>query len=263
VTPSSESLALIKWSKPGIIYVARNRVNGKMYVGKTTKSIRERRKSHKDSALGKISKLPFHEAIRKYGIDGFDWKMVQKCHDLQTLDTAEKWWIRSLNTLVHDGYNCATGGSGQASNSQILARLGKVKRNRPPISEETRRKLSIAHSNRRHSDETKKKMSAWQIGRKRPEVSAVMKGRVFSEETRRKLSEAQKKSMTPERRELLASKNRGKKQSPEQYAKTIENLKKYRRKSAANKRKTGEANRATWARKKLSGKNGQISLNFD
>jgi hypothetical protein len=33
------SSALVKWSKPGIIYVARNRVNGKLYVGQTIKSL--------------------------------------------------------------------------------------------------------------------------------------------------------------------------------------------------------------------------------
>jgi group I intron endonuclease len=170
VTPYPQSLALIRWSKPGIIYVARNRVNGKMYVGKTLNLLCNRKAGHKFQANCK-SKLPFHEALRKYGIDEFEWSIVQRCACGGCLNEAEKWWIFNLATLVHNGYNVAHGGDGSSDTNLVRDRLGKSRKTHPPVSEETRKKLSIASKGRKHKPETLKKMSAWQLGRKRPEIT--------------------------------------------------------------------------------------------
>jgi hypothetical protein len=53
------------------IYLLRNRVTGRVYIGKTSKSLEERWQTHlRDSRAG--SSLPTHNAIRKYGPDAFE-----------------------------------------------------------------------------------------------------------------------------------------------------------------------------------------------
>ena len=53
------------------VYLITNRVNGKRYVGITSRGYQERFKEHIHDALNG-SKTILHNAIRKYGQDNFD-----------------------------------------------------------------------------------------------------------------------------------------------------------------------------------------------
>lgn len=61
------------------IYLATNRINGKRYVGFTT-NIERRKITHK-SAAAKGSNYVFHKAIRKYGMDAFDFSIIYENAD--------------------------------------------------------------------------------------------------------------------------------------------------------------------------------------
>ena len=54
----------------GTIYLLRNTVNGKVYIGKTTLGIRQRWKGHQKDAK-RITTRTITRAIRKYGPDAF------------------------------------------------------------------------------------------------------------------------------------------------------------------------------------------------
>jgi group I intron endonuclease len=56
-----------------IVYKATNKVNGKGYVGSTTKTFTKRQHDHYKEALCYDSQHAFHRAIRKYGWDNFEW----------------------------------------------------------------------------------------------------------------------------------------------------------------------------------------------
>ena len=56
----------------GVIYIAINKVNGKMYVGQTTRDILKRIYRHMSNS-NRGCKCAFYTAIRKYGWDNFDW----------------------------------------------------------------------------------------------------------------------------------------------------------------------------------------------
>lgn len=51
----------------GIIYRAINKINGKGYIGLTTRSLQERKDEHIKSARIESDNYYFHKAIRKYG----------------------------------------------------------------------------------------------------------------------------------------------------------------------------------------------------
>lgn len=110
----------------GIIYLIRNLVNSKGYVGQTILTSRKRWSLHKSGAR-RGEGFPIYRAIRKYGAENFSIKVLALV-DPQQLDDLEKKYIKDLNTHVDNGcgYNCDEGGRG----------------NRGFFSKETRLKIS-------------------------------------------------------------------------------------------------------------------------
>jgi group I intron endonuclease len=95
----------------GCVYLARNKVNGKCYVGKTIHDLADRRKSHERDALGGVPWI-FHNALRKYGFDAFEWSVLSEDGDDEWLLLMEQKWIRRLGTKTPNGYNMTDGGEG-------------------------------------------------------------------------------------------------------------------------------------------------------
>lgn len=94
------------------IYLAKNKVNGKLYIGKTL-HFERRKKEH----LSSNSEDLFHRAIRKYGIDNFEWEIIED--GIQSNYEAcerESYWIRYFNSYFKwvnsNGYNMTKGGDG-------------------------------------------------------------------------------------------------------------------------------------------------------
>lgn len=93
-----------------IIYIYKivNKVNGKIYVGQTTETLKQRFSRHmgyqKDS-----SDTKFYRAVRKYGVNNFYIELLEEVQTQEDLNAREEYWIRLLNT-VEDGYNSYYGG---------------------------------------------------------------------------------------------------------------------------------------------------------
>lgn len=91
-----------------IIYRAVNKVNDKVYIGATTKSLEERKKDHIQKALkGKGS--TFQTAIAEYSVDNFTWDEIDTADNLNVLAEKEKKYIK-LYDSNHTGYNSDEGG---------------------------------------------------------------------------------------------------------------------------------------------------------
>lgn len=89
------------------IYLITNKVNGKKYVGQSI-DIEERWKSHIWES--KKSEYIIHRAMRKYGIDNFDFSILEEC-SVDKLNEREIYWISELDTY-NNGYNMTIGGEG-------------------------------------------------------------------------------------------------------------------------------------------------------
>jgi predicted GIY-YIG superfamily endonuclease len=57
-----------------LVYKAENKLNGNLYIGKTTRSLEERRNGHISES--KSDNLRFHNALRKYGPENFAWSVL-------------------------------------------------------------------------------------------------------------------------------------------------------------------------------------------
>ena len=135
----------------GWIYLIRNNVNGKCYVGQTRQKKLEQRWSQHKCNPRRLLKFAFE----KYGFENFEFSIICEIHN-DDLDAREILEIKERNSLVPNGYNLASGG-----NSNV-----------------------ITHP------ETRKKMSESAKGKNRPQVSEANKLRIYTDETRRKRSEA-------------------------------------------------------------------------
>lgn len=97
----------------GYIYKITNKINGKAYVGKTTRTTQERWKEHLHDSTKKqyYTNRPLYKAIRKYGSDGFTVETLEKV-DLEHLSEREVYWIEYFHTYT-EGYNATVGGDGK------------------------------------------------------------------------------------------------------------------------------------------------------
>lgn len=62
-----------------------------------------------NSDKAKKDKSIFHEAIRKYGINNFDYEILEEC-DIDKLNEREIYWIQKLKShVLEHGYNVTYG----------------------------------------------------------------------------------------------------------------------------------------------------------
>jgi group I intron endonuclease len=95
-----------------IVYKATNKINGKVYIGATTKSIKERIAHHiKDAFRNDRPKRYFQEALMKYGPDNFQFEEIDHAKTKEEMYQKEDEWIAHYNsTDDRYGYNLNTGG---------------------------------------------------------------------------------------------------------------------------------------------------------
>lgn len=128
-----------------VIYKATNKINGHAYIGFDVKW--PYRKTNHKSRMKKGSTLVFHNALRSYGFENFEWEVLEESEDKEKLlNEREEFYIRKYNTFYQNGqgYNMTYGGE---------ATLGWIP------SEETKRKISEANKGR--PSHNKGKPSPW------------------------------------------------------------------------------------------------------
>lgn len=135
------------------IYGIRNKINNKIYVGKTMQSFGDRWDCHKAQLKGGYHDNPhLQRSWNKYGEENFEFIVLIDCNNNEDLETVNQLEINEIQKYKQLGlsYNIHNGGDGGMF-------LGKH------LSEETKRK--IGEKNRQNmlgkklSKETKNKMS--------------------------------------------------------------------------------------------------------
>ena len=190
----------------GFIYLVRNQINCRPYVGQTIKKKAEDRwKGHNKNSIGPY----LLNAYNKYGRENFTYSVLCECPD-EKLNEYEMAYIQLYSSMCTSlggiGYNMTLGG---------LAG-GK-------LSEEAKKKISDAHRGVPKSEESKKKLSEtrramnWKPSPENVEKFREMnKTRVRTQEERDKISTAHKgKTISEEQRQKLRDFHTGLKPSDE------------------------------------------------
>ena len=93
----------------GFIYIIKNSVNSKVYIGQTIRTLKARFKEHcRIKCSVNESNMLIKRAIKKYGKDKFTITELERC-DEELLDEREIYYI-SLYDSYNKGYNMTEGG---------------------------------------------------------------------------------------------------------------------------------------------------------
>lgn len=174
------------------IYCIRNKITDKKYIGKTIEIFQKRWFNHRSFLRGnKHPNVYMQREWNKYGEDNFEFLIIEQFdiairneYNYDELNRKicelEIYYIKKYNTYKN-GYNMTTGGEGTCG---III----TEKHKKAIAEKNR----INMTGRKHSEETKKKMSESHKGyikteEHRKHLSEALKGKTVSEETRIKI----------------------------------------------------------------------------
>ena len=134
----------------GRIYKITNKVNNKSYIGQTINSIEHRWRQHLAEVRTR-PKFPFHTAVLKYSENNFTIEELFVCANQEELNLKERYYTDYFNAWVGKmGYVCKAG-FGRGS-----------------VSLETKQKMGNSQIGRKHSEESKKKISESHKGARNP-----------------------------------------------------------------------------------------------
>lgn len=197
-----------------IVYLLRNTVTGKCYVGQTVLSLDARWARHVSNA--RHSNFAIHRAIAKHGIAAFARTVLAEVDTLTEANAVERLMVAAYQSFGESGYNQTIGGDGVMSSRRH--------------SDETRRKISAVQKGRKQSSEAIAKRVAHQIGRPlsaehRHKLSVVQKGRVISARCRELLAKAMKGTRhNVETRAKMAAAQARRRLTKEHYTRKSEHL---------------------------------------
>lgn len=85
------------------IYIVKNKIDDKVYIGQTT-CVKQRWNDHKCNALTRKKKSKFYDAIRKYGVENFYYKILEEDVLPEQAELKETEYIKLYNS-VENGFN--------------------------------------------------------------------------------------------------------------------------------------------------------------
>ena len=94
------------------VYIIKNDINDKVYIGKTNFSIEKRWKEHlQEASKHRVEHRPLYYAINKYGADHFYIEKLEEC-SVENSSDREIYWIEFYDSYKN-GYNATLGGDGK------------------------------------------------------------------------------------------------------------------------------------------------------
>jgi len=127
------------------IYLLKNTINSKVYVGQTWYTLPERWKG----GAGYVHCAYLHNAINKYGADKFCYEILATTSNQENADYLEDYYINYFDSRNKDkGYNIREGGSRGKNSDETIIKMSKAQ-----MGEKN------AMFGKRHSPDTKKLMS--------------------------------------------------------------------------------------------------------
>ena len=170
--------------KYGVIYKITN-PNNHSYIGQST-SWHKRYNKYKN--LNCKDQPILYRSFQKHSFENHTFEILMQNIPIEQLSAWERAWIWAKDTFGTNGLNLTDGGDGGSEKGKNNPNFGKRH------SKETKEKISKSRIGQLRSEETRKKMSqnhADYSGQNHPRF-----GTKHSEETKRKISETKKRKST-------------------------------------------------------------------
>lgn len=103
--------------KTGLIYIIRNDVNEKVYIGQTTSALTTRFHQHLKNSTLKSRHFKIYNAIKKYGKSHFYIEVLESNIPIDKLNEKEIYYIEQYDSF-NNGYNSSKGGDGRTINKE-------------------------------------------------------------------------------------------------------------------------------------------------
>ena len=195
-----------KIERYGVIYVIRNKVNNKLYIGQTVNNFHRR---YGSNLLKNTHNQHLKNSIQKYGIENFEIdEEFDIAYSKEELDKLECLYI-DIYDSINNGYNNQTGGSNGKHTEETKQKISEANKgkmsgennpnygnhklrgeNNPMFgkhhTEEAKKKMIANHkglTGKHHSEEYKKKMSDLHSGENNPsakKVICITTGKIFN-----------------------------------------------------------------------------------
>lgn len=181
----------------GIVYKATNKVNGKIYVGITKRTLEKRIQEHIGRSKGDYL-FYFQQAIKKYGIESFIFEVIETCYSEEELTSKEVSYIAEYQSFIREnGYNLTYGGDGVSGNPETRKKISESSKGKI-ITERTRQNMCIAAKKRGVPPKAWARAAEVNTGKRRPaeiieQIKQTKRGHAVSEETRKIMSQRQKR----------------------------------------------------------------------
>ncbi len=196
-----------------VVYLAINKLNGKVYIGKTGwEPWINRWKKHLVVARSQKITTHLYQAMRSHGIESFDVVKIDETETNETACELERRYIQVFESHKREkGYNLTFGGDGVPGTPETREKISKSLTGRT-LSEEHKAAIAATGTGKKHSQESKDKIAAAHRGmtysleiRKKVSAATTLNrtGTHHTEETRTRMRVAQKLRRSLEKSQKL------------------------------------------------------------
>ena len=148
----------------GFIYKITNIITNKCYIGETKEKMPETRwKQHKRTIEKGIGCPALQNAVKKYGIDNFTFKVLIICFDEERFKF-EKEYIKKFNSIAPNGYNLTKGGEGggfygKKHSQETINKISNTLKNKYINNDDLRKNVTEKNKHLMNLKETKEKIT--------------------------------------------------------------------------------------------------------
>ena len=109
------------------IYKWTHKETGKSYIGQSIQDPNKRRLEHISHSRTSNKTYHFHNAIRKYGVESFNWEILDYADNLLQLNELEERYIKEYNS-IKNGYNIREGGNNKLHSKESKQRMSDAQK---------------------------------------------------------------------------------------------------------------------------------------
>ena len=109
------------------VYKWTHKETGKSYIGQSIQDPNRRRLEHISHSKHSEKTYHFHNAIRKYGVEAFDWQVLEYASTIDKLNQLEEFYINKYNS-IENGYNLREGGDNKLHSEESKKRMSEAQK---------------------------------------------------------------------------------------------------------------------------------------
>lgn len=109
------------------IYKWTHKLTGKCYIGQSIQDPNQRRLEHINDSKYTTKTYHFHNALRKYGIEAFDWEVIDTAKSLDELNQLEEKYVYEYDS-INNGYNIRQPGNNKKHSKESIERMREAQK---------------------------------------------------------------------------------------------------------------------------------------